>query len=248
VSAATASGPDRGLSEQGPRTVRVGEEDVVVWPEGQLVQELDPAIKLTRFEDWPRVHEALVPRLLEEEATLRRESPPPNRTSGGAKLRRPDLWGVPEMDLLTERAKALFRRTLGCRGAVVDACWANVYRKWESIGPHSHRRAVASIVYSVDEGDPDPGCRFSGRFSFVDPRLEACCQLERGRMTNPLFPNLAPGIMMIFPAQTLHWVAAYAGERPRITLSWNLNPESLPGSVTDAFPALAEIGPRGPRT
>ena len=112
-------------------------------------------------------------------------------------------------------------------------CRANVYRQWESIGPHSHRRTTASLAYTLDAGDPDPDCELSGKFSFVDPRLEICCQLEKGHMTNPYHPEMPAGTLMIFPGQVLHCVSAYAGTRPRITLAWNINRTELEGSIAD---------------
>ena len=42
-------------------------------------------------------------------------------------------------------------------------------------------------------------------------------------------PLLEPGTMMMFPGQTVHFVSVYRGARPRITLSWNLNHESVAG-------------------
>ena len=41
------------------------------------------------------------------------------------------------------------------------------------------------------------------------------------------------GSLLIFPAQLVHHVNAYFGKRPRITLTWNIHPEPVPGSVRD---------------
>ena len=222
-------------------TITIGSEQLSVWPEGQEVVSLDPSIKLTRFADFNRNREPIVARLLEEEAQLRQDKPPPSRNHGGQKIRRPDEWGMPEFDLLTARACALFRHVLNCETAVVDACWANVYRKWESIGPHSHRRALASVVCCIDDGDIDPSDPSSGRFAIVDPRVDACSLFEKGRMTNPLYPDMGPGAMLIFPGQTLHYVPAYSGDKPRISASWNINVEALAGSLADPAPIRTDI-------
>lgn len=48
-------------------------------------------------------------------------------------------------------------------------------------------------------------------------------------MTNLLIPDLRPGSMLFFPSEWVHMVAAYLGTRPRITMSWNISPDRLPG-------------------
>ena len=54
-------------------------------------------------------------------------------------------------------------------------------------------------------------------------------------MTNPIYPDMSAGTMMIFPGYILHTVSAYSGVRPRITIAWNINERELPGSLGDAF-------------
>lgn len=49
-------------------------------------------------------------------------------------------------------------------------------------------------------------------------------------MTTPFFPGMVAGTMLIFPSQLVHTVNPYAGMRPRITLSWNINKNLLPGT------------------
>jgi hypothetical protein len=220
---------------EAPESILIGPRKLAVRPAGQRVEQIGAAIKLTRFDDIDAYHPMLIKRILDEEAVLRRESPPPTRCLGGQKVRKATMmaWDCPAFELINERAKALFRLSFGGGRAVVDAVWANVYRRWESIGPHSHRRTAASLAYTLDAGDPDPDCELSGKFSFVDPRLEICCQLEKGHMTNPYYPEMPAGTLMIFPGQAVHCVSAYAGTRPRITLAWNINPTELEGSIAD---------------
>jgi len=69
----------------------------------------------------------------------------------------------------------------------------------------------------------------NGQFCFADPRMPACCREQPGCMTTPCAPPLEPGMMMMFPGQTVHFVSVYRGARPRITLSWNLNHEAIAG-------------------
>jgi hypothetical protein len=53
-------------------------------------------------------------------------------------------------------------------------------------------------------------------------------------MTTPFFPGMAAGTMLIFPSQLVYTVNPYAGMRPRITLSWNINKHALPGPALPA--------------
>ncbi len=218
-------------------SVYIGPRKMAVWPRDQKVAPLAASITATRFNDVQAYHPALSAKILAVEAELRRVAPTQTRCLGGQKIHKAKLetWDCPELDLINARAEAFFKRTLGLGEAFVDGFWINVYRQWESIGPHCHRRATASLVYCVDNGDEDPDCPLSGRFSFVDPRLEACCQLEKGHMTNPLYPDMSAGTMLIFPGYILHTVAAYSGIRPRITIAWNINERELPGSLGDAL-------------
>jgi hypothetical protein len=48
-------------------------------------------------------------------------------------------------------------------------------------------------------------------------------------MTNLMIPDLRPGSMLIFASEWVHMVAAYLGDRPRITMSWNISPERVTG-------------------
>jgi hypothetical protein len=217
-----------------PETIRIGSEDVPVWPEGQEIVCVGQAVRFATFADHPLYHPALKEKVLAQEAVNRRESPPSTRCLGGVKVRRPDQWpDFPEMQLINERAKTLFRKVIGAPEAHVDAMWANIYRKGESIGPHSHRRTIASMLYLLEPGDEDPDCEYSGRFSIVDPRVDVCARLQEGFLTNPYVPPLVEGSLLIFPAQLVHHVSAYFGERPRITLTWNVHGEPVPGSVRD---------------
>ena len=221
---------DQGFAYIGPRKI-------AIWPENQRITPVVAPIMTTQFNDTDQYHPGLVSKILTVELELRKSSPPPTRCLGGQKIHKAihEQWNCPELDLVRERAIALFKRALKAKQAHIDGFWINIYRQWESIGPHCHRRAMASMAYCVDNGDEDPDCPLSGRFSFVDPRIEACCQLEPGHMTHPLMPEMTAGTMLIWPGHLLHTVAAYSGTRPRITIAWNINDHELPGSLGDAF-------------
>lgn len=48
-------------------------------------------------------------------------------------------------------------------------------------------------------------------------------------------PDLYPGSLLVFPAEYIHAVNPYGGERPRITLSWNINLTRLQGDRADGW-------------
>jgi hypothetical protein len=205
------------------------------WPEGQRVQTLPgkPRILITRFTDIAGYHPGLARRLLAA-ATDARAARRYGRADGGTKIHDLARLGGPELALVEARALELCRRGAGFTDPVVDLSWANIYGNGDYIMPHSHPRAHASAVYCLDEGDlpPDPQS-IDGEFCFVDPRYSACCHIQPDCMTMPIIPGLRAGCLILFPGQLVHAVNPYFGERPRITLSWNLTREKLPGSPWD---------------
>ena len=220
--------------------VQLGIRKVPIWPEDQALGALtEPTIWLTDCRDHERYHPKLIERI------LAMEKDPKYRDfffrgGCGTKVRRLDEWGSLEAELVQRRALALFRVVTGSSTAVVDDGWASIYRKGDFCMPHSHVRTAASVLYLLDPGDDPPHGDvaspedapvdpFAGKFCFCDPRLRSCCQAEEGRMTNLMIPDLRPGSMLIFPSEWVHMVAAYLGERPRITMSWNISPERVPG-------------------
>jgi hypothetical protein len=68
--------------------------------------------------------------------------------------------------------------------------------------------------------------------------MESCCPDEPGRVTSALLPDMAPGMMILFPSQLMHYVNPYSGETPRITLSWNISSEKKPGSPNPQLDAM----------
>lgn len=211
-----------------------GSAAAAAWPEGQRIQTLPgrPRILITQFTDIAGYHPGLVRRLLAAAAD-RQAAKRYGRADGGTKLHDLARIGGPELALLEARALELCRRG-GIADPVVDLSWANIYGNGDYIMPHSHPRAHASAVYCLDEGDlpPDPQS-IDGEFCFVDPRYSACCHIQPDCMTMPIIPGLRAGCLILFPGQLVHAVNPYFGERPRITLSWNLTRGKLAGSPWD---------------
>ncbi|HWA41626.1 MAG TPA: putative 2OG-Fe(II) oxygenase [Hypericibacter adhaerens] len=194
------------------------------WPEGQRVRRQKSAeLTLTRFADSEDHRPALMAailRLAQGSRFARRYI----RAFGGIKVDHVAEWEVPEADLVEARACEFYRRIHGVAGLRVLESWANIYRQGDYSMPHSHPGAAVSVVYFLDLGDPDPRDPISGQFAVFDPRVSACCRDQPDCLTNPFMPKLEAGTMILFPGWLVHGVNPYTGERPRITLTWNLAP------------------------
>lgn len=212
-------------------TVEIGGRPVEVWPQQQTLYSLgSPKLVRTSFADHDLYHPALRQRILELAET---EPAPPVGTGKfvcGRKIHDPESWDCAEANLVCARALALFRAVTKSPTAAVDNSWATLYQSGDFCLPHSHLRAESSIVYMLDVGDENPAWKGNGRLGFADPRLPICCPQEPGRMTVPQFPPFEPGDMLLFPGEVIHLVCPYEGERPRITLSWNINRQPLAGA------------------
>ena len=214
------------------RVVHIGDRAVPVWPEGQAFDTLDGVLHTTQFTDTDLYHPGLKRALLEKEhqpSVTRRYG----RSGGGNKVYNFDRWGCPEATLVHERALEFFRRALKRTTAVADNLWANISRDGDYCKPHSHHRTTASVVYFLDPGDTDMDDPEAGRFCIVDPRIARCCALEEGHVTDPLYADMTPGRFILFPGAVVHAVNPYYGERPRMTLSWNINEHVVEGSPFD---------------
>jgi hypothetical protein len=214
-------------------TVAIGPRQVDVWPNGQVITPIDSSIRWTLFDDHTTLHDDLVRVALTRENDEWGDERAPSRSLGGRKVHHLDTWGSPAVDLIHARAIALFKQAVGSTAAAVDLSWANVYRQHDCVSPHAHRRSVASVVYSVDPGDKDENDALAGRLAFVDPRLDACCQEQKGFMTTPVFPEMPGGAMIVFPAEVVHCVTPYDGTRPRITFAWNISRTPTAGTADD---------------
>ena len=216
-------------------TIEVEGRALPVWPEGQPVWSLDEqrTILITRFGDCDHYHPAFQAALDARLAAAgageqrargpgRHQALPPGALggAGGPPAQRPraHLFSHALGDRPGGQRRGRHRHGLGQR------LWpGRLHRRPRPL------RAQASLVYLFDEGDADPEDRFSGLFSFIDPRLALCCQLEPGILSHPTYPTLRRGSMIIFPSQLVHGVNPYGGTRPRISLAWNINREALAG-------------------
>lgn len=101
------------------------------------------------------------------------------------------------------------------------SAWANVNYKGDWNAPHEHLPCTWSGVFYVDAGEPaSAGDKKSleGQVMFFDP-------MPLGKeWKRP--PNIAytptTGTMLLFPSFLTHMVAPYFGERPRISMAFNM--------------------------
>lgn len=221
-----------------PSTIRLGDGEAAIWPEGQTIEEPASGLYWTRFADHERLQGPLlgvIDRIFEQDFQRQR---PETGALGGRKIHHVDMWGIPEATLLNERARAMFSRATGSPTAFVDLSWANIYQEGDHIGPHAHARSTASVVYCLDEGEPDTD-PYAGELFIVDPRMPICCSKDPGIMTTPFKFNFKTGCMVLFPGNAVHYVAPYRGRnRPRVTIAWNINAADVPGEFANGNPSI----------
>lgn len=211
-------------------SVTIGVHTLPVWPKGQKVEKwLDTGILVTQFTD----NEIYAPSL--RSTALERSTDPTlahqfeqSAGVGSAKVYDIDKWPTAAASLIHARALAFFRLATGSKSAVADLSWASVYHDGDFCLPHSHPRTLISVLYVLDLGEAADGR--NGAFCFADPRLAPCCREEEGYMSTPCAPIFESGMMILFPGQAVHFVAPYHGDRPRLTMSWNLNKVAREGS------------------
>lgn len=107
-------------------------------------------------------------------------------------------------------------------GAAAISAWATVCRAGAYHAPHSHPDSAWSGVYYVNSGSDSPDQPFSGMLEFLDPRAGAEAVSAPGDpYGEPLRVRAQSGLLVMFPSWLYHWVHPYAGETPRIAVSFN---------------------------
>jgi uncharacterized protein (TIGR02466 family) len=105
--------------------------------------------------------------------------------------------------------------------------WANINRRGHYNNIHTHPSATWSGVYYVDHGESNPAAEQTS-IHLYDPNPAR---------TNIFFPDLQttnfrfrpePGLMILFPSYVPHAVPPHQGDRPRISIAFNLRKEPFP--------------------
>jgi len=100
------------------------------------------------------------------------------------------------------------------------AAWANMNEKGDWNAPHEHLPCTWSGVFYVDAGDGkrDDKRDLGGQILFFDPMPMG---KEWKRPPNVSYQPVT-GTLLLFPSFLTHMVAPYKGERPRISIAFNL--------------------------
>jgi len=112
--------------------------------------------------------------------------------------------------------------------------WAMVMRNGDYTIPHDHSEVHWATVYYVDAGDADEEAHpESGLLALVDPRHggRPMPGLELLGTTFTVLPRT--GRLAVFPGWLPHYVHAYRGQRPRVSISCNMVFEPVSTFVAD---------------
>ena len=123
------------------------------------------------------------------------------------------------------------------KGTMSVSAWATVCRAGAYHAPHSHPDSAWSGVYYVDAGAADRS--LSGVLEFLDPRAGVEAVTAPGDpYGEPVRVRPEAGLIVIFPSWLYHWVHPYAGQTPRIAVSFNATSRALaavPASTADVI-------------
>jgi uncharacterized protein (TIGR02466 family) len=110
----------------------------------------------------------------------------------------------------------------GFQGVLSISGWAAICRAGAYHAPHSHPDSAWSGVYYVDPGNGQVDRPLSGVLEFLDPRAGVEAVTAPGDPYGEPF-RIRPeaGLLVVFPSWLFHWVHPYAGETPRIAISFN---------------------------
>jgi uncharacterized protein (TIGR02466 family) len=189
-----------------------------------------------RWADGAGLNEALLPRILSHEA-LAKSAAKTNVGGWHSEFGELEFCGEPGKTLLRhmyEMADEATDRVLKEYGQATRKmrwtlhAWANVNRAGHFNRVHTHPGSTWSGVYYVDTGiEPGSGVPVASLHIF-DP-----CQ---GR-ANTFLPGPVPssfaitpdaGLMVLFPSYLAHMVFPHQGDRPRVSIAFNMRREPFP--------------------
>ncbi len=145
-----------------------------------------------------------------------------------------ETWQHPEIEILSQRIIQLVQEYVARLSGQYDErlttgwkirAWANVNQKGHFNRTHDHlgRYSFFSGVYYVDAGDIDEHGNANGRTIFEDWTYVATPMLDNPDIYKRDFKMIPRnGRMLLFPASLMHSVETYDGDKPRITIAFNL--------------------------
>ena len=107
----------------------------------------------------------------------------------------------------------------------VDA-WANVNRRGDFNRTHTHPGSTWSGTYYVDTGVD--GEATAAALQLVDPCQGRANTFLAGIPAVSFTVKPEPGLMVLFPSYIPHTVYPHAGDRPRVSIAFNLRREPYP--------------------
>jgi uncharacterized protein (TIGR02466 family) len=108
------------------------------------------------------------------------------------------------------------------KGTLLASAWATICRAGAYHAPHSHPDSAWSGVYYVDPGTDSADRALSGVLEFLDPRAGVEAVSAPGDpYGEPFRVRPQAGLLVVFPSWLYHWVHPYAGQTPRIAVSFN---------------------------
>jgi uncharacterized protein (TIGR02466 family) len=131
---------------------------------------------------------------------------------------------------MTEEATRLLHAQFSRPPAALNwtlSAWANISWHGDFNNIHTHPGATWSGVYYVDHGESNPDAEGTAIHLF-DPNPAR---------TNIFFPELSsanilfkpiPGLMILFPSYVPHAVLPHRGDRPRISIAFNVRKNPFP--------------------
>jgi uncharacterized protein (TIGR02466 family) len=109
------------------------------------------------------------------------------------------------------------------KGQLSVCAWATICREGAYHAPHSHPDSAWSGVYYVDAGELNRDRPLSGVLEFLDPRVGVEAVSTPGDpYGEPVRVRPESGLLVVFPSWLYHWVHPYAGQSPRIAISFNV--------------------------
>ena len=121
------------------------------------------------------------------------------------------------------------------QGTLSVSAWATLCRAGAYHAPHSHPDSAWSGVYYVDPGTDSPERPLSGVLEFLDPRAGVEAVTAPGDpYGEPFRVRPQAGLLVVFPSWLYHWVHPYAGQTPRIAISFNATPTAVAANEPNA--------------
>jgi len=199
----------------------------------EVTQAFPTFIGQYRVPDADSINQELQALIFEEEARYSSLG----RSNVGGWHSRPDFLSRPEPAVaalttwITWGVKQMVNATAGSgafKGNLSVSAWATICRADAYHAPHSHPDSAWSGVYYVNAGTGNPGRPLSGVLEFLDPRAGVEAVSAPGDpYGEPVRVRPEAGLLVFFPSWLYHWVHPYAGQTPRIAVSFNVALERL---------------------